>query len=135
MSDRPQDADLRARFDAQRRADAEETPSFAAVMARARSDGADAAAAKGGDFRLPRLVPSLRERRRFAVAGGLIAAAAVAAILLVPRSHASEDAFEQAVLTFRNDPALGAWRSPTEGLLNVPGRQLISTVPSVGRQP
>jgi hypothetical protein len=51
-----------------------------------------------------------------------------------PRSPSPEDAFERAVRAFENDPALGAWRSPTDGLLDVPGLQLMTTVPSVGIQ-
>jgi hypothetical protein len=123
MSGRQQDADLRARFDAQRRADAEDAPSFAALLSRARAEAA-APTRTAGRWRL--------DARRLAYAGGLAAAAAVAALLLIPRSPSSEDAFEQAVHAFQTDPALGAWQSPTAGLLNVPGQQLMSTVPSVG---
>jgi hypothetical protein len=125
MSDRQQDTDLRARFDAQRRADANKAPSFAAMVARARAAATDAAHA---------IAPRRLKLRRLVYAGSLAAAAAIAALLVVPRSPSSEDAFEQTVRAFQNDPALGAWRSPTDGLLNVPGSQLISTVPSVGTQ-
>jgi hypothetical protein len=121
MNDRQQDADLRARFDAQREVDASETPAFAAMMARARHEAMDAAPA--------RVQPRLN-LRRLAYAGGLAAAAAIGGLLMVnPRSN--EDAFEQAVQAYQT---AGAWQSPTDGLLDVPGSQLISTVPSVGTQ-
>jgi hypothetical protein len=123
MNDRPQDAELRARFDAQRRAEANRAPSFAAMMARTRAGAADAA---------PAMAAREHRLRRFLYASGLAAAAVIAALLVVPRPRSSEDAFEQAVRAFQTDPALGAWRSPTDGLLDVPGSQLISTVPSVG---
>jgi hypothetical protein len=125
MSDRQQDADLRALFAAQRRVDAGEAPSFAETLARARSKAADAGPA----------VTSRRFRlRRFVYVSGLAAAAAIAGLMVWPRSPSPNDAFERAVRAFENDPALGAWRSPTDGLLDVPGLQLMTTVPSVGIQ-
>jgi hypothetical protein len=124
MTDRQQDTELRARFDAQRRAEASQAPSFASMLARAR--GAAAAA--------PALTASRLKLRRFGYASGLAAAAVIAALLVIPRPRSSEDAFEQTVRAFHSNPALGAWRSPTDGLLNVPGSQLISNVPSFGTQ-
>jgi hypothetical protein len=122
MNDRQQDTELRAHFDAQRRADASETPSFATMMARARADA----------VRTPAVAPRTLNLRRIAYVGGLAAAAVIGALLMVPGSPSSEDAFEQTVRDFQSNPALGAWQSPTDGLLDVPGSQLISNVPSVG---
>jgi hypothetical protein len=121
MSDRQQDTDLRARFEAQRHADANETPSFADMMARARGEA-------------DRVVPMASRTRkvRLVYAGTLAAAAAIAALIVIPRMSPNDDAFERAVRAYRNDPALGAWQSPTDGLLDVPGSQLISTVPRMG---
>lgn len=115
-----QDTDLRARFDAQRRVHASDAPAFAGMLARARAE-ADA----------PAMLPRRFKLRRLVYAGSLAAAAAIAALLVMPRST-SKDEFERAVHAFQNDPALGGWKSPTAGLLDVPGSQLISTVPSVG---
>ena len=70
--------------------------------------------------------------RRVLYAGGLAAAAMIAALLVVPRARSNDDDFERAVRAFQSDPALGAWQSPTDALLDVPGSQLISTVPRVG---
>jgi ferric-dicitrate binding protein FerR (iron transport regulator) len=125
MSDRSQEPELRARFEELRREDARRAPSFAAVMARAQTDAMRAAGS-----------PARRESRvtlrRLGWAGGLAAAAAIAALIVIPRARSGEDTFEQAVQAFHANPALGAWRSPTDGLLNLPGSQLISTIPSVG---
>ena len=124
MNDRQQDADLRARFQAQREAEVKEAPSFADMMARARTQAAHAVITP---FRAPRTTIF----RRIAYAGGLAAAAVIGGLLMVnPRSN--EDAFEQAVANYQSGAALGAWQSPTDGLLNVPGSQLITNVPSVG---
>lgn len=115
--------DLRERFHAMKRADAERAPTFEALMARARAQSsAPASAAR------PRSIPI---RRRIVWAAGLAAAAVVALLVLPQRSSSEDAAFEQAVQTFSASPAMGAWRSPTDGLLDVPGNRLISTTPSV----
>jgi hypothetical protein len=122
MNDRPQDPELRARFEAQRRIDAGNAPSFAAMMARA----ADEAAATS-----QRTLP-VQWLRRHRWTAGLAAAAAIAALIVLPRARSSDDEFERAVRAFQSDPALGAWQSPTDGLLHLPGDRLLSTIPSVG---
>ncbi len=125
MTDHSPD-DLRERFQALKRADDGRAPAFEAVIARARAlPIADAAA--------PVQPGSSPLFKRFAWAGGLAAAAAVVALVVVPRARSSNEdaAFEQAVRAFRDSPAMGAWRSPTDGLLDLPGSRLISTTPSV----
>ena len=119
MSEQQEDRELRAVFEAQRRVDAVEAPPFAAVVSRAEATSPHMA--------VPRRVRS----RKLVYFGGLSAAAAVAALLMVPGMRSGDDAFEQAVRDFQADPASGAWRSPTDALLNVPGSQLISTVPGI----
>ena len=125
MTDHMSD-DLRERYQAMKRADAGRAPAFQALMARAREQSnAPASSVR----RLP--TPVLK---RLAWGGAAaLAAAAVIALVVVPRTRASNDdaAFEQAVRTFSASPAMGAWRSPTDGLLDVPGNRLISTTPSV----
>ena len=123
MTDRHQDTDLRARFDAQRQADAQNTPAFADVMARARAE-----AAVAPDTTSPRRW----QRHRVLYISTLAAAAAIAALIVIPRATSNVDEFEQAVRAYENGPAASAWRSPTDGLLNVPGSQLMTTMPSVG---
>ena len=125
MSDRPQDPELRARFEEQKRVDASQAPSFATVMARTQAELAqDAGSTAARDTRV--------RWRRYGLTGALAAAAAIAALIVIPRANSGDDAFEQAVRAFQNDPALGAWRSPTDGLLQLPGNQLMSTIPRVG---
>ena len=115
-----QDPELSARFAAQRRIDAGQAPSFAEMMARAQADAGIAAAVR----------PAWH--RRYAWTGAVAAAAAIVALIMVPRTRSGDDAFEQAVRDFQSDPALGAWQSPTDGLLDLPGDGLLTTIPSVG---
>jgi ferric-dicitrate binding protein FerR (iron transport regulator) len=127
MNDRSQDTELRALFEAQRHDDASQAPSFAEMIARAQAEAGIAA--------VPATVSTLRSRWRREWAGGLAAAAAIAALIVIPRMSSGDDAFVQAVRAFQSDPALGAWQSPTDGLLNLPGDRLLSTIPSVGTEP
>ena len=124
MSDRPQDPELRARFAAQRQLDARNAPPFAAMMARAQAEAA------AGEH--PAVVRPASIVRRYGWTAGLAAAAAIAALIVLPRTRSGADEFERAVRAFQTDPALGAWQSPTDGLLNLPGDRLLSTTPSVG---
>jgi hypothetical protein len=125
MSGQQRDPELRARFEALRRLDASQAPLFADVMSRARAE-------TGGDRGSTSRRVSRATLRRFGWAGGLAAAATIAAVIVIPRIQSREDAFVRAVQSFHADPALGAWRSPTDGLLDVPGSRLISTIPRVG---
>jgi len=117
-----QDPELSARFAAQRRVDAGQAPSFADMMARAQESAESASPADRRGW----------PRRRYAWTGAVAAAAAIVALIMVPRTRAGDDAFEQAVRDFQSDPALGAWQSPTDGLLDLPGDGLLTTIPSVG---
>jgi hypothetical protein len=124
MSDELRDSELRARFDVLKRIDAERAPAFADIMARARAEVAVATP------------PTTRSEwsllaRRYGWLGGLAAAATIVALIALPRRESGEAAFERAVRTFHSDSALGAWRSPTDGLLDLPGSRLIATTPSI----
>jgi anti-sigma factor RsiW len=120
MSDLQRDPELRARFAELKRVDASKAPAFADVMAGVQEEAA-AISQK----------PKVLTIRRVRWASVLAAAAAIAALIVLPRTNSNEAAFEQAVQAFSSNPALGGWRSPTDGLLNVPGSQLISTIPTV----
>ena len=126
MSDLPPDPELRALFEAQRHDEASHAPSFPQMLARAQAEAATAAA--------PTTRPTPRTRWRREWAGGLAAAAAIAALIVIPRVRSGDDAFEQAVHAFQSNPALGAWQSPTDGLLTLPGDRLLSTVPTMGTE-
>jgi hypothetical protein len=128
VSGQRQDGDLRERFEAMRREDAGRAPRFASVLARARDE---AGLEQGREKSSVRRGHPLSWRRA-AWASGLAAAAVIAALIVIPRVGSEEDAFEQAVQAFQTDPALGAWRSPTASLMNVPGSSLITTMPRVG---
>ena len=125
MSDRQQDPELRTRFQEQKRDDASQAPSFATVMARVQEELAhDADSTTVRDQRV--------RWRRYGLTGALAAAAAIAALIVITRANGGDDAFEQAVRAFQTEPALGAWRSPTDGLLQLPGNQLMTSIPRVG---
>ena len=120
MSDLQRDPELRARFAELKRVDASKAPAFADVMAGAQEEAATVSQKS-----------KVLTIRRVRWASVLAAAAAIAALIVLPRTNSNEAAFEQAVQAFSSNPALGGWRSPTDGLLNVPGSQLISTIPTV----
>jgi len=65
------------------------------------------------------------------VAIPLAAAAALAVLVLARAPDATDTRFREAVIAWSSDPALGAWRSPTDFLLAVPGQELLRTTPRV----
>jgi hypothetical protein len=129
----PFDRDLRKLFQELRSQDLRQAPEFRESMADA----------LGREVHRPRPTPEKESRHpglrwassaslRLLWKGGLLAAAA-AAILLLARSPGTSDAeFERVVRAYVADPAAGAWRSPTDDLLKLPGLDLLSSVPSLG---
>ena len=77
----------------------------------------------------------VRPNRRI-VRAGAWASAALAAVLagvLLTNAGPDPDAeFERLVAAYASDASGGAWRSPTSGLLEFPGIELIRSIPSVG---
>ncbi|MGD2045928.1 MAG: hypothetical protein PVH96_06880 [Gemmatimonadota bacterium] len=77
----------------------------------------------------------VRAHRRFVRFGAWASAAvaaAVAALILVDRAPSGEDDFERLVAAYTSETAAGAWSSPTSSLLDVPGMDLMRSVPSIG---
>lgn len=108
------DRDLRERFSALRREDREEAPAFARVWNAARSRGR----ARGG---------------RLAILGFLTAAGVVALVVATipriqppapPRRHPGAKNLV---------PSITAWTPPTDFLLRTPGREVLGTLPRIGR--
>lgn len=143
--------ELREEFDALRR-DAGRSgrvPDFDAMMARAKDEVVSrpalevvaGGAARSSDAAKPgsdeRTGDGVRARRRVVRIGGwvsLATAAVAAGLLLVQNPTRGLDAdaeFERLVAAYSADAAAGAWRSPTDGLLDMPGLDL-GAVPSVG---
>jgi hypothetical protein len=123
------DEDLRARFD-ELRAEMR-TPSFASVLERAAAEAREQPA-------LDVVHGGLGARRRV-LKVGVWASAAIAAtlagLLLFDRGAApgsADEQFAQLVAAYAQDMSAGAWRSPTSGLLDVPGMELVRGVPSLG---
>lgn len=77
-----------------------------------------------------------RVRGRRWLRAGAWASAAVAAglvgLVLVDRGPSGEDEFERLVAAYTSQGGAESWRSPTSGLLEVPGMDLMRTVPSIG---
>jgi hypothetical protein len=146
MTERPEDHPLRERFlDARAETRASGVPDFGTMLERARAeapgapqlgvaDGSVVGGVAGGPGGGARRRPA--SRRRLVLAGAWTSAAlaaTVAGLLLTGRATGGEDEdFERLVAAYTSDLAPGAWRSPTSGLLQVPGMELLRTVPSIG---
>jgi hypothetical protein len=130
MTNHPPDPDIRALFQALRRADEEHLPPFRRVM-EAGTVVTEHPSSPGGRNWIARRPL----RRLLALGGTLLAAAAAAILLLLPRSGVSEAEFESVVRTYTASPAGGAWRSPTDALLRLPGNKVLNTLPSLGGGP
>jgi hypothetical protein len=110
---------LRPAFDGLRRADAQATPSFDAMLARAR---VQAVAPVEGTARGAR-----RRYWRWAAVAAPVAAAAGLALWLVP-DRSGDLEFERAVTEWsQTERAL-----PTDGLLVVPGSEYLRRLPALG---
>lgn len=130
MTNPPANPDLKALFQELREKDEGRAPSFEQLMAGVREDAAGAGARPG-----PVAARHRRKRAfpRLAWGGSLLAAAAAgAALLLLPGRGTSDAEFVTAVRSYSTDPAGGAWRSPTDALLALPGSEVLSTLPSIG---
>jgi len=108
-------------------------PDFRAMMERAEQEAATLPSLRvesGGAS--PPL--SSRRRRMFWTGGwaSALAAAALAGLLLTSGGEDQDAEFDRLVASFATDASAGAWRSPTSGLLDVPGIELTRSVPSIG---
>ena len=146
MSDPMQDHDLRDLFQRLRAEDRPTAPDFGLMMDRAREEagGRDQHVREGvhafpgiraGD-RIRNARTSVetwvRLHRRWAWTGGLATAVVAMALLLTGQPARTDADFERVVGSYTADPAMGAWTSPTDGLLQVPGIDLLRTVPRIG---
>jgi hypothetical protein len=131
MSESRVDENLRSRFHELRAAAEREgrAPEFGALLARARASSADRRAlevVEGG------LVHSRRRVIRVGAWASAALAAPVAGVLLVDRGPSPAEEFARLVADYASQTSAGAWRSPTSGLLEVPGMELVRSVPSIG---
>lgn len=121
MSHDETERQLRSTFDGLRCADARATPSFDAMIARARVEA---------DMRrmpMSGATPAPRRFWRWAAVTVPLAAAAGLALWLAP-ARAGDREFEQAVTEWsRTDQPL-----PTDGLLSVPGAEYLRRLPALG---
>ena len=122
-----EDQDLQGVFRDLQDQDRKKVPEFRTLMARARQEASGSEREIHLGSRWTRRLP-----RRLAWGGSLLATAAAAVLLLVQIPGASDSEFERVVNAFSADPASGAWKSPTDALLDVPGVEILSTLPSLG---
>jgi hypothetical protein len=114
---------------------AQGTPAFGPMLERARVEAAErpALGLVHGDAPGGRPARPSRLIRRGAWTSALLAAG-VAGLLLVARASSGDEdrEFERLVGAYASLAAGGAWRSPTSGLLEVPGAELLRSVPRLG---
>ena len=129
MSDQSRDREFEALYEGLRAEEQKRAPDFARMMVKAHEQASGTVATK----QTGRAVPSGRfsVRPRLAWASGALAAAAAAVLMFVVPDR-TDAHFEQVVRAFSTDPAAGQWTSPTDGLLQVPGLELLSSVPRIG---
>jgi hypothetical protein len=127
MTSQPSDPDIRELFQELRALDERRAPGFREMVAVARQEALEGQA--DGDMEWHR---ARRARRRVAWGGSLLVAAAAAIIFFLPGRGTSEAEFERAVRSYSASSAGGAWRSPTDALLDLPGSEVLTTLPRVG---
>ncbi len=130
MSDQPVDDGLRDRFQELRAATERpgRVPEFRAVydLADTRARARPALEVVDG------VAYSRRQLVRMGAWASAAVAAAVAGLILVERGPSEDEQFARLVAAYASETAAGAWRSPTAGLLDVPGMELVRSVPSIG---
>lgn len=138
MTKRRDDSEIEDRFSRLRAETegSERVPDFQAMMDRARRDAEHmpALTVVEGEARRPAAASPPGRRRFLWIGGGASAAlaAAVTGLLLTTGGATPDEEFDRLITSFTTEAA-AAWRSPTSRLLDVPGIELVRTVPSVGR--
>jgi len=109
-------------------------PDFGALMSEARREAGERPEFEVVEGGAPSGRRSLRHRR--ALRAGAWASAAIAAavtgLILVDRGPSGDEDFEQLVAAYTSQTGSSGWNSPTSGLLEVPGIDLMRSVPSIG---
>lgn len=139
MSDeRDADETLRERFAALRATDARMAPDFGAMLEQARRQSHDIGQqTDSSQFETTvERARNIREPRRWGrialfAAGPLLTAAGLAGVLFHSERQADRE-FDQVVMAW-TQTADRALRSPTDGLLALPGDEYLHSVPAVGR--
>jgi hypothetical protein len=133
--ERESDEQLQASFVALRARDAREAPAFGVMFAAAQQHAADAEG--------PRLVPAVAAsshraspqirrapRALWWVAAPLLTAAGLGAVWLNANRRADRE-FDQTVTAW-SQTTRQALRTPTDGLLSVPGGEYLHSMPAIG---
>lgn len=116
MSDDRFTDELNESFGKLRAEDARRAPDFETMLRKAQAEA---------PLSLPR-----HRLRNWSLAVGTLAAAAMAGVMLTAGDPDAE--FEARVAAYTTDIGSIGWASPTDVLLDVPGMDLLTTVPSIG---
>jgi hypothetical protein len=116
---------LESAFSEMRAEDRSEAPDFEELVGRTAGAGV-----ADGPLGTATASPRLRPRARWMAWTTGLAAATVGALLLV-RSHASSRRFEATLERAASETRLGSWTGPSDFLLDVPGRELYGSVPTI----
>jgi hypothetical protein len=120
------DTQLKEQFDKVRRADVHAAPAFGAMLARARAQAVQTQPAAGAT---PiRSARRWRPSRLVAWGGPVLVAAGLGALWVIPERLKDRE-FDRVVTEWAETEA--TLRSPTDGLLTVPGSEFL-TLPSLG---
>jgi len=131
VNDPRPDAELRERFQQLRSEERAAAPDFAELVERARAGSDPGAGIAGRDSRTARpggLHRVLRSPWIWA-GGSVVAAAAVAALMLLHPGARADREFERTVREFAESTR---WTSPTDMLLELPGSEIMKSIPRVG---
>jgi anti-sigma factor RsiW len=127
MDERDLDARLQTEFEEMRKQDAMSAPAFGPMLARARAAAPVPSVPTGIAPLAP--APAWTHTRRLALGAPLLLAAALGAIWIIP-DWMKEREFERTVSEWSLQEA--TLRSPTDGLLMVPGSEFLGRAPSFG---
>lgn len=137
-NERELDETLRERFETLRAADARVAPDFGAMLEQARREMPDIGQRRD-PLRFPVVADEVRTTRQprrwgriaLLTAGPLLTAAGFAGVWFNAERQADRE-FDQVVMAW-TQTAEQAMRSPTDGLLMLPGDEYLRSVPAVGR--
>ena len=121
-----EEVELREAFQNLRNEDSAGVPDFGTLWERASKEALQPTFSSSPPVARRRRIP-----RPLKWAGPLLAAASAVGIFLVSTSSTSDNEFVQIVQAFSTNPAGGAWRSPTDALLEFPAGDFLSTVPAI----
>ncbi len=130
MHNMPPEDSLRTTFQTLRSEDRQRTPDVLGMLEKARLE------AKASTESIPVAAEVVAARHRLSfretwpLAAGVLFAAAFAGLMFVGQGEVDE--FDAVVMAYSQTRSTGLWSSPTAGLLEVPGMEMIRSMPELG---